>query len=71
MVHVSKLEEGEIKYNFANGRLGYLFVIDGEITVNGSKCQTKDSVMIENEQSIVILPNKSSEIILLDLDGNS
>ncbi len=45
-------------------------MIDGEITVNGSKCQTKDSVMIENEQSIVILPNKSSEIILLDLDGN-
>ena len=69
MVYVSKLEEGEIKYNFANGRLGYLFVIDGEITVNGSKCQTKDSVMIENEQSIVILPNKSSEIILLDLDS--
>ncbi len=69
MVYVSKLEEGEIKYNFANGRLGYLFVIDGEITVNGSKCQTKDSVMIENEQSIVILPDKSSEIILLDLDS--
>ncbi len=69
MVYVSKLEEGEIKHNFANGRLGYLFVIDGEITVNDSKCQTKDSVMIEDEQSIVIFPNKSSEIILLDLNS--
>jgi len=65
--YISRLEKGELKHQFASGRLGYLFVIDGKVNLNGSELGPKDSAMIEKEQSMTLNSKTFSEIIFLDL----
>lgn len=65
--YVSRLENGELNHKFAEGRLGYLFVIDGKLSVNGIKLDTKDAVKIQHEKSITMKSSGSTELILLDL----
>lgn len=64
---VSRLEHSEIKHDFANKRDGYLFAIDGKLQINGMDLDTKDSVKIQDEKSIILNSSETSEIILLDL----
>lgn len=68
--HVSRLEHSEIHYDFAEERVGYLFVIDGKLHLNDIDLYTKDSVKIQDKRSITLKSSGSSEIILLDLPAN-
>ena len=58
---------GQVEHNLNSGRKAYLFVIDGEIKLNGNIMQTRDAAMIEKESLLAIKADKASEIILIDL----
>jgi len=58
---------GQVEHKLNSGRKAYLFVIDGEIKLNGSIMQTRDAAMIEKENLLAIKADKASEIILIDL----
>jgi redox-sensitive bicupin YhaK (pirin superfamily) len=65
--YVSRLENGEVNHKFTEGRLGYLFVINGKLKVNRMELDPKDAVKIQHEKSIIMKSSGSSELILLDL----
>ncbi len=58
---------GQVEHKLNSGRKAYLFVIDGEIKLNGNIMQTRDAAMIEKESLLAIKADKASEIILIDL----
>ena len=58
---------GKVEHKLNSGRKAYLFVIDGEIKLNGNIMQTRDAAMIEKENLLAIKAEKVSEIILIDL----
>ncbi len=59
--------ENELGHELTNGRKAYAFVIDGEIRLNGTTMQTRDSARVENENNITIKAIKPTELILIDL----
>lgn len=68
--YISRLKDKKITHRFEPGRIGYFFVIDGKIKLNGIELFSKDSAMIQQEENIEIVPQDKSEIILLDLPEN-
>ena len=54
-------------FRFNRGRAGYLYVIDGAVTINGEKVTTGDAVKISDESSIALGALQDSELILLDI----
>lgn len=68
--YVCRLDNSKIQHNFTEKRMGYLFVISGKIHINDMNLDAKDSVMIQEEQSIVLRSSGPSEVILLDLPVN-
>jgi len=64
---ISRIENAELSHDLTHDRLGYLFVIDGKITLDDVSLETRDSAMVSNQDSILIKPQTESEIILLDL----
>jgi len=58
---------GQVEHKLNSGRKAYLFVMDGEIKLNGNIMQTRDAAMIEKESLLAIKADKASEIILVDL----
>ena len=67
---VSRLENFKVQHNFAKNRMGYLFVISGKVQINDVQLNTKDSVEIQSEDTIVLETLETCEIILLDLPEN-
>jgi|SRR5579883_2194593 len=66
--YVSHLRPGfEIQHNIIKGRIAYLFVIEGKVSVNGKTLDTRDAAEIQDESKISIQGQKESEIILIDL----
>lgn len=66
--YISNLEKNsDLGYKPLSGRISYLFVIDGKITVNGKDLYTRDAARIENEEVLSIKAHKDTEIILIDL----
>ncbi|MEO9307906.1 putative Quercetin 2,3-dioxygenase [Nitrosotalea sinensis] len=66
--YVSNLRTGsEIQHNIIKGRIAYLFVIEGKVSVNGKTLDTRDAAKIQDESKISIQGQKESEIILIDL----
>lgn len=65
--YVCRLENSKVEYGFAKNRMGYLFVISGQLQLNDAKLYTKDSVKIQKERSITLQSSGSCEVILLDL----
>jgi redox-sensitive bicupin YhaK (pirin superfamily) len=67
-IYVSSLEAGKsVKHDSAAGRRAYLFVINGEISLNGKALHAGDQARIEDEPSLDVSATKDSELILLDL----
>lgn len=64
--YVSRLE-GILDHNFSDNRLGYLFVIDGKLNLNGQNLSSQDAAMISNEKSIKLASNGTCELIMIDL----
>jgi len=67
-VYLSRLASGKkAAHQSRPGRKAYLFVISGEVMVNGHKLGAGDQARIADEKELAIESAKVSELILLDL----
>ncbi len=65
---VSRVEAGtELGYTFAEGRGGYLYVIDGDVSVRADALETGDAVAIEGPEELAVISERTSELILVDV----
>ncbi len=66
--YVANLRPGDkVNHNLRAGRRAYLFVVDGEVEVNGNRIVSGDQARIEGEQELRFSAVKDSELILIDL----
>ena len=62
------LDQGQsVEHSLAPGRGAWIQVAKGSIDVNGKKLDRGDGAAIENEPTIAITANESSEFLLFDL----
>jgi quercetin 2,3-dioxygenase len=67
-VFVSRLTAGNAaKHDLPAGRGVYLYVIEGDVTVNGERMQTGSAAQIRDEPSVAIEAAADSELILVDV----
>ena len=67
-IYVSTLDAGrEVTHTSKPNRHAYLFVIAGELDVNGQSLKNGDQARVENEATLKIRATKDAELILLDL----
>jgi redox-sensitive bicupin YhaK (pirin superfamily) len=67
-IYVSSLEAGKsVTHEAKAGRRAYLFVIDGEVELNGLKLRSGDQARISDETALAIKADTDSELMLLDL----
>jgi redox-sensitive bicupin YhaK (pirin superfamily) len=67
-VFVSRLNAGaNATHQLAEGRGVYLYVIEGDVTVNGDAMATGYAAQITNETRIEISATRTSELILVDV----
>jgi quercetin 2,3-dioxygenase len=68
MIYVSQLPaDQQVTATLAPGQLGYLFVISGEVEVNGRALRDGDQARISEEKALTIRASKDAELIYLDL----
>lgn len=66
-VYVSRLEAGSLEHEFADGFGGYLYLIDGELAVNGESLSTGDSARVYDERRLTIESRRPSELVLVEV----
>ena len=67
-VFVSHLDPAvTVSHPLVDGRGVYLFVIEGDVTVNGERMATGDAAEIEREPEVAIAATSVSELILVDV----
>ena len=67
-LYVSSLQPGnDIGFDLGARRKAYLFVIDGELRLNGQDLGAGDQARIESEPDLRLIASKPSEIALIDL----
>jgi hypothetical protein len=67
-IYVSRLNPGQsVTHDSAAGRHGYLFVIEGSLTLNGKKLAAGDQARLQNEPHVDIAADDRAELIYLDL----
>jgi redox-sensitive bicupin YhaK (pirin superfamily) len=67
-IYLSRLQPGnEVSYESKSGRKAYLFLMEGEVELNGNPVSNGDQARIDNETSLKIRARKASDFILLDL----
>jgi quercetin 2,3-dioxygenase len=67
-VCVSHLSVGaRVEHPLREGRGVYLYVIEGDVSVNGERMTTGDAAQITNEPSVAIEAAADSELILVDV----
>ena len=67
-VFIARLASREsVAHALKAGRKAYLFVISGELTINGRKLAAGDQARIADEKELSIAGVKQAELILLDL----
>jgi redox-sensitive bicupin YhaK (pirin superfamily) len=65
---VSHLDAGvAVTHPLGDGRGVYLYVIEGDVTVNGEPMATGDAAEIEGEPEVAIAATSASELILVDV----
>ncbi len=66
--YVSRLNEGDkVSHSLGAGRKAFVYVIEGEIRLNGDTFAAGDQARITNEARLAMEATKPSEIILIDL----
>ncbi len=66
--YVSSLRPAqELSHTLSAGRRAFLYVIDGELSVNGEQLRRHDQARITNEGQLHLTATQPSEIILIDL----
>ena len=67
-VFVSRLTAGaSVKHDLPPGRGVYLYVIEGDVEVNGERMETGAAAQIRDEPSVAIEAAADSELILVDV----
>ena len=67
-VFVSRLTAGSaVKHDLPAGRGVYLYVIEGDVSVNGERMETGAAAQIRDEPSVSIEADADSELILVDV----
>ncbi len=67
-VFVSHLSAGaRVEHPLREGRGVYLYVIEGDVSVNGERMTTGDAAQITNQPSVAIEAAAGSELILVDV----
>jgi redox-sensitive bicupin YhaK (pirin superfamily) len=68
-VFISSLAPGgSVKHEVSDGRGGYLYVIEGDIEVNGERMTSGDAARIWDEPTLEITATGESELILVDVN---
>jgi redox-sensitive bicupin YhaK (pirin superfamily) len=65
VAHLS--DAGRLAHSFGPGRGGYLYVIEGQIRMNGDQMGTGDAAKITGEASLELLTDVGAELILIDV----
>ncbi len=66
---VAKLKPGEsLKHSFAEGRSGWLQVIDGELEIDGQHLSPGDAAAVTKENALVISATKPAHFLFFDLN---
>jgi quercetin 2,3-dioxygenase len=69
-IYVSSLPaDKSVTHDSQRGRYAYLFMIEGEASLNGEKLATGDQARIKDEKRLEVIATKPAELILLDLPG--
>jgi redox-sensitive bicupin YhaK (pirin superfamily) len=67
-IYASLLSSGtQLTHALAPGRLGYLHLVKGAVSVNGTALDTGDAAKIYGERQLVISASEDSELLLFDL----
>ena len=67
-VYAGQLAQGSaVKHELRAGRIGWLQVARGKVTLNGFELATGDGAAIEKETGIVLELATSTEILLFDM----
>jgi redox-sensitive bicupin YhaK (pirin superfamily) len=67
-VHVARLNPGTgVTHAFGAGRGGYLYVIEGDLEVNGERLSTGDAAKIRDEDSLELSAGGLTELLLADV----
>jgi redox-sensitive bicupin YhaK (pirin superfamily) len=67
-IYASLLRRGDaVKHSLAPGRRAYLFVVSGEVELNGNPLRAGDQARITDERELPLRANADTEILLLDL----
>ncbi len=68
-VFVSRLSPGvSASHELGAGRGAYLYVIEGDLTVNGARMETGSAAQVRDEPSITMEAAQPTELILVDVD---
>ncbi len=65
--YISSLSEGDQVRHAMQGRWGYLFVIDGAVTLNGQPLGKGDQARILDEEALEIAAGSAAELVLWDM----
>jgi redox-sensitive bicupin YhaK (pirin superfamily) len=66
-MYVSRLDGGaSLEHLFAAGRGGYVYLIDGDLELNGERLTTGDAAKILDAGALRIGARATSEVILVD-----
>ena len=60
-------DDGRIAHSFGTGRGGYLYVIDGLLSLNGDSIRTGDAAKITAPADLELLTDVGAELILVDV----
>jgi redox-sensitive bicupin YhaK (pirin superfamily) len=60
-------DAGPLEHMFGPGRGGYLYVIDGRLSLDGDSLRTGDAVKITGEAALELSTNVGAELILIDV----
>jgi redox-sensitive bicupin YhaK (pirin superfamily) len=68
-VYVAKIDAGgAIEHAFAGGRAGWVQLIEGELSVNGTQLQAGDGAAVTDEQQVQLKAQQPAHFLLFDLN---
>lgn len=63
----SLTDAGRIEHTFGHGRGGYLYLIDGRLSLNGDSLATGDAAKVTGEATLELSTDVAAELILIDV----
>ena len=60
-------DQGKLDYTFEPGRGGYLYVIDGRLSLDGDALVTGDAAKVNGEVTLSLSSDLAAELILIDV----